>query len=185
MARFMRSSVPWDQQRAKHGEAPTLRPVGSVPGERGSKPAPYKAQPNWEDPFIVTPEHLQSLHLQYVVGRDTFPEQVVTQLHGAAALVMGAIVPIDPPTDEGELRRFWLVKPKAVAAGCVFCAPVGLGDLVFVEVPRGRSFRVPRERLYKDVVVVYLLGRFQLGPAITEDGVGYLLGLEYREEMLL
>jgi len=184
MARFMRSSVPWAQQRAKHGETPTLRAVGRVPGERGTKPAPYRTEPKWAAPFIVTQQHLNGLHLRYVIGRDKWPPEVLDQLHGAAAIVMGAVVPIDPPSKDGELTRFWLVKPKAVAQGCVFCAPVGLGDLVFVEVPKGRSFRVPRQRLYQDVVVVYLLGRFQLGPAITPDGVGYLLGLEYREEVL-
>jgi len=89
-------------------------------------------------------------------------------------------MPIDPVPRSGEMQRFWLANPVVVMAGCVFCNPPTLGDLVYVTTD-GAPLVVDRERLYRSVVYATLLGRLELGPGKSDDGVEYLFSMKMRE----
>jgi hypothetical protein len=90
-------------------------------------------------------------------------------------------MPIDPVPKSGEMQRFWLANPVVVMAGCIFCFPPTLGDLVYVTTDE--PLAVDRERLYRSVVYAKLLGRLELGPAKSGDGVEYLFSLKMRERL--
>ena len=93
----------------------------------------------------------------------------------------GAVMPIDAVPKSGKMSRFWLANPMVVMAGCVFCNPPTMADLIFVSTPKGAPLEVDRERLYRGVVYTKLPGRLRLGPHTSSDGVEYLFSLELKE----
>jgi hypothetical protein len=138
------------------------------------------ATPVWSAPVELTFSSFKALRRTYRAARD-FPPEEVARLHGAAASVRGALMPIDPVPTSGEMKRFWLANPVVVMAGCIFCFPPTLGDLVYVTTDE--PLIVDRERLYRSVVYAKLLGRLELGPGKSEDGVEYLFSLKMREQL--
>jgi hypothetical protein len=136
--------------------------------------------PNWEAPTPLRFVDLKDHYRAFRRARD-FPPETVRALHGAAAIIAGAVMPVDPIVDSGEMRRLWLSNPMIVMAGCVFCSPPTMGDLVLVTASR-RPLVVDPERLFRGVVIVKLLGRLRLGPGRTEDGVEYLFAMELERE---
>jgi hypothetical protein len=57
-----------------------------------------------------------------------------------------------------------------------------MGDLVYVTAT-DRPIEIDPERLFRGVVMLRLLGRLELGPKKSADGVEYLYGLELRKEI--
>ena len=89
-------------------------------------------------------------------------------------------MPIDPVSDSGEMKRFWLANPVIVMAGCVFCNPPTMGDLVYVTA-NAAPITIDPERLFRGVVMLRVLGRLELGPQKSSDGVEYVFGFELRK----
>ena len=145
----------------------------------GAAPPPPTSAADWSHPIVLSQRRRNELY-EHHRRSGSFPASVVAELHGTAVEVTGAVMPIDPVPSDGALARFWLSEPSIVMAGCAFCNPPTLGDLVYVE-RRDVKFRVEPERLYDAVVIVKVIGRLFLGPARTEDGVEYLYRLELKE----
>jgi hypothetical protein len=137
--------------------------------------------PVWSAPVDLSFSALKALRRRYREVK-TFAPEDVARLHGAAVVFRGALMPIDPIPKSGEMRRFWLANPVVVMAGCVFCFPPTMADLVYVTT-EGAPFVVDRERLYRSVEYAKLLGRFELGPGVSDDGVEYMFSMEMRERL--
>ncbi|MFO8071082.1 MAG: hypothetical protein R6V85_04330 [Polyangia bacterium] len=134
--------------------------------------------PDWSSPLEIPFRELKDLRAQYR-RTDTFDEKTLRKYSGAAVRVSGAVMPIDPVPESGEMKRFWVANTVIVMAGCVFCFPPTMGDLVYVDAS-GDPYEVDREKLYRSVVKVEALGRLELGPNRTEDGVEYMFGMELK-----
>lgn len=135
----------------------------------GEQPTPLK--------FFGLKQHYRAYR-----KRSGFDAELLQSLSGAAVKMTGAFMPIDPIPDDGKVKRFWLANPLVVMAGCVFCTPPTLADLVYVTTGE-QPLAVDREKLFSSVVMLELLGRLRLGPQTTADGVQYLFGMELRERL--
>jgi hypothetical protein len=175
-------SAPSADVRAfrEHGRQAVLRTPGGI--EAAFRPIDRaKSEPLWDSPTELKFVHLKEHYRAFRKQADFAPD-IVTKLHGAAAIIAGAVMPIDPITDSGEMKRFWLANPIIVMAGCVFCNPPTMGDLVYVRAQE-HPIQVDPEKLFRGVVTLRVLGRLELGPQRSEDGVEYLFGLELRSEL--
>jgi hypothetical protein len=161
-----------------HGENAVVRAGESVVAQAAALPL---ATPVWDAPVDLTFSSFKALRRGYREAKAFSPEDVA-RLHGAAAVVRGALMPIDPIPKSGEMRRFWLANPVVVMAGCVFCFPPTLADLVYVTTD-GAPLVVDRERLYRSVEYAKLLGRLRLGPGASDDGVEYMFSMEMKERL--
>ncbi len=102
--------------------------------------------------------------------RESLPEVVVNQLNGAAVVMTGAVMPVAEIPADGNFHAFWLSNPSIVLAGCVFCSPPTLADIVYVYKDAGEiPFHVDREKLFKQVVLVRVVGRLFFGPEKRGD----------------
>ncbi len=140
-----------------------------------------KFAPKWDSPMALTFSTLKRHYRRYRNDGD-FGEEQVRALSGAAVKLRGAVMPIDPVPESGEMKRFWLSNPVIVMAGCVFCRPPTLADIVYVTLPKNAPFKVNREKLYRGIVITEILGRLDLGP-VKADNVDYLFGLELKERL--
>ena len=171
-----------EQDAAKHREA---RAVVKLAGELA--PIAGAERPRAKADFGAVKalpwDRLGKLVVGYTLGQpkggDFLPE-VVAELNGAAVEVRGVVLPAEPPSARGELRRFWLATPKAVGEKCPYCEPPGYGDVVYV-VAKGKPLVVDLEALYDVQATASVVGRFQLGPAKAVDGTEFLFGLEMKE----
>jgi hypothetical protein len=136
--------------------------------------------PDWKNPKTLTFAGLRKYRREYKKNGD-FSEQTVRELSGAAAVIKGAVMPIDPLPESGKMQRLWIANPMVVMAGCVFCNPPTLADIVYVQTLPGEPYSADRERLYRAVVIAEARGRLVLGPVKSKDGVEYMFGLELRE----
>ena len=134
---------------------------------------------NWDAPKTLT-FRVMTKEYRYYRKHKAFSGDGLPLFHGAAVEVSGAIMPIDSPGPDGEMKRFWLANPKVVMAGCVFCNPPTLADLIYVQT-EGEPFKVDREELYRSVIVLKLKGRFFIESKQTNDGVEYLFRLNLKE----
>ena len=134
--------------------------------------------PDWSAPLDTPFRVLKDLRRQYRRTR-TFDDATLRKYSGAAVRVSGAVMPIDPVPDSGEMERFWVANTMIVMAGCVFCFPPTMGDLVYIDAS-DEPYEVNREKLYRSVVKVEALGRLELGPRRTDDGVEYMFGMKLR-----
>ena len=163
-----------------HGRSAVVR-VDQRPEEKLVFAERPRFEPRWDSPttlrFVDLKEHYRAFR-----KANDFAVEAVERLSGAAVVIAGAVMPVDPIADSGEMRRLWLANPAIVMAGCVFCSPPTLGDLVLVTASR-RPLEVDPERLFRGVVVVRLLGRLHLGPARTADGIEYLFGMDLEREL--
>jgi len=160
-----------------HGADAVVRSADDI--EAAAVAARPLAIPDWSAPVELTFSSFKALRRKYRAEKD-FPTEEIARLHGAAVSARGALMPIDPVPRSGEMQRFWLANPVVVMAGCVFCNPPTLGDLVYVTTD-GAPLVVDRERLYRSVVYATLLGRLELGPGKSDDGVEYLFSMKMRE----
>ncbi len=155
---------------SKHGTGATVRARGSIRGKAKTKLKLHT--PDWKQPVPLTFRKLDKNYQYYRLHKEFFP-QGLPVVHGGAVEIAGAVMPIDTPGPNGELKRFWLANPVVVMAGCVFCNPPTLADLVYVEV-QGDPIQVDREELYRSVMMKRLLGRLFIGPEKTADGVEFV-----------
>jgi hypothetical protein len=137
-------------------------------------------EPNWDAPTTLTFAGMRKYRREYKQSGD-FSEETVRALSGAAVVIKGAVMPIDPLPKSGEMKRLWIANPMVVMAGCVFCIPPTLADIVYVQAPAGEPYEADRERLYRSVVIAEARGRLVLGPLKSKDGVEYMFGLELEE----
>ncbi|MBW2529607.1 MAG: DUF3299 domain-containing protein, partial [Deltaproteobacteria bacterium] len=164
---------------AEHGRDAVLRGTAALDGG-GAGLLPVAVEPRWGAPQTLKFFHLKKHYRAYRRAQG-FDPAVVGELSGAAVKMTGAFMPIDPIPDDGVVSRFWIANPVGVMAGCVFCTPPTLADLVYVTTPRG-PIEVDREKLFRGVLILELLGRLRLGPH-GADGVEYLYALELRERL--
>jgi hypothetical protein len=163
----------------EHGRNAVLRaPEQTDDGAFLATPRPAAASLQWDSPIELKFFDLKERYRAYRKQGDFEPE-VLSKLHGAAVVIAGAVMPIDPVSDSGEMSRFWLANPVIVMAGCVFCNPPTMGDLVYVT-SAARPIPIDPERLFRGIVVLRGLGRLELGPRKSADGIVYLYGLELR-----
>ncbi len=168
-----------EKRISQHGKTPVLE---RSPHEKLIfKPLNLpKAEPNWENPTPLAFEGLKKLYMYYRL-KNSVPKEVGETLNGAAVSITGALMPIDVPAEDGLMKRFWLANPVVVMAGCVFCTPPTLGDLIFVEIPAGQSFKVDREKLYSEVFMITIHGQLFIQPNKTNDKVEYFYKINYTD----
>ena len=163
---------------SKHGKNAVVRSK-----EGGSVKLPVvkrqRFRADWDHPIEVPFREFKRLRREYRRDKD-FTAETLQRFSGAAVQVRGAVMPIDPVGEEGVLRRFWIANTMIVMAGCVFCFPPTMGDLVYVDAS-SKPYEVDREQLYRSIVKVEALGRLELGPNRSSDGVEYMFGLELKE----
>jgi hypothetical protein len=136
-------------------------------------------EPDWNSPRKINYSYLRLITQKRKNGGKVFPEGVVGEINGAAVELTGAVIPAEDVPRSGEMKRFWLVNPRVILAGCVYCNPPALSDMVFVVTSEGhRTLRVSPEELYSRIVTVTVKGRFFLGPERTRDGLEYLYRIE-------
>ena len=162
----------------EHGRSAVLRAPEQAESAFLATPRPTVVSPQWDSPIELKFFDLKERYRAYRKQGDFEPD-VLNQLHGAAVVMAGAVMPIDPVADSGEMKRFWLANPVIVMAGCVFCNPPTMGDLVYVTSVE-RPIQIDPERLFRGIVVLRGLGRLELGPRKSADGIAYLYGLELR-----
>ena len=162
---------------ARHGDDAVVRAGENLSiGTARKRPT---GTPDWSSPTSLGFRDFKMLRRQFRHAGDFTPDEI-SRLHGAAVTVRGALMPIDPVPESGKLERFWLANPIVVMAGCVFCNPPTMADLIYVRTS-GDPLEVDRERLYRSVVYAKLLGRFELGPGKSADGVEYMFGMDLEE----
>jgi hypothetical protein len=163
---------------SKHGKDAVVR---SKEGDSVRLPAVKRKRfpADWDKPIEVPFREFKRLRREYRQAKD-FTSETLRRFSGAAVQVRGAVMPIDPVGEEGVLKRFWIANTMIVMAGCVFCFPPTMGDLVYVDAS-SKPYEVDREQLYRSIVKVEALGRLELGPNRSSDGVEYMFGLELRE----
>lgn len=137
------------------------------------------AAANWNAPTPLTFRNIRTNYDYLQVHKEFLPEGL-PKANGQAVELSGAVMPIDKPPEDGRMTRFWLASPKVVMAGCVFCNPPTLGDLVYVEAEE-HPLVVDREDLYRGVVVVRVLGRFFIKHQKTREGVEYLFRMDMKQ----
>jgi len=140
---------------------------------------------DWNSVKSLTYNGLKKIYL-YRKLKKRFPREVVQVLNGAAVEIIGAVMPIDIVPKDGSMQRFWLANPIVVMAGCVFCNPPTLADLLYVEIPAGHNpIKIDRERLYKDIVMIKVKGQFFIGSTTAHDGTQSLFQLNYYDHDVL
>jgi hypothetical protein len=172
-------SAPVNPARSDgHGPNDVVR-TRDVEVKAAAAPRP-RFEPKWDAPTTLTFASLRKYRREFRQNGD-FSDGTVRALSGAAVVIKGAVMPIDPIPASGEMKRLWIANPLVVMAGCVFCAPPTLADIVFVQTPAGKPYEADRERLYRSVVIAEARGRMVLGPLKGRDGVEYMFGLELKE----
>ena len=90
-------------------------------------------------------------------------------------------MPTAPVPPDGTMMSFWLANPIVVMAGCVFCSPPTLADLIYIEPAAGvKPLVVDREQLYTDTVPVTVTGRLFFGYWKAGEGTEALFRIEMR-----
>jgi len=163
----------------KHGENAVVRASNSL-SKKKKKQKKYKlTKPVWDKPYPLS-FHKLKRNYEYLVVNDEFYKDGLPRIHGGAVEISGAVMPIDTPGENGELFRFWLANPVVVMAGCVFCNPPTISDLVYVYV-KDDPIKVDRETLYRSVLNVTIKGRFFIEAGKSEDEVEYLYSMELKD----
>ena len=168
-----------EDPRKKHGDNAILRAGNRLPDEADTSSEYTLLEPDWTKPYPLTYVKLKR-NYQYFLVKKHFIAQGLPKVHGGAVTLSGSVMPLETPGPNGELRRFWLANPTVVMAGCVFCNPPTLADLVYVEV-KGEPLKVDREKLYRGIVRLKIMGRFFLGADKTADGAEYIYKMELKE----
>ncbi len=164
----------FDERVKKHGMNAVVRPKRAFSRKPIVLPIPSKTN-DADHPVALEFRQIKA-NYQYFVVKGSFHPEGLPRLNGAVVEIKGAIMPIDPPGKDGKMSRFWLANPSVVQAGCVFCNPPGLDDLIYVTV-EGDPLEVDRERLYRSVLTGNLKGRLTIRSTRSRDGFEYLLGI--------
>ncbi len=165
------------QSYKEHGQNAVVRAKKDIILVKPKQPMPLN-KPNYDKPLDLTYYSLKKIYTYYRL-KNKFPQPVVNALNGSAATLTGIVMPVDPVPKNGIMLRFWLANPVVVMAGCVFCNPPTMADLIYVEIPFGvKPLKVSREKMFTDIVMIKLKGRFIFGPK-KKDGVQYLFKMDY------
>ncbi len=117
--------------------------------------------------------------------KEKLPQEVVEVLNGSLVTMVGAVMPFEKIPDDGRFSTFWLSNPAIVMKGCVFCNPPTMGDIVYAYKDAGeKPFEFEREKLFKQVLLVRVTGRFFFGPD-TINGQTFLNSILVKEIEIL
>jgi len=126
-------------------------------------------EPDFSKPHPLNYRGLKKVYTYFRL-KDTFPKVILEKLNGAYIEMTGAVMPVDKISEDGIFTAFWLSNPVIVLAGCVFCNPPTLADIVYVYKDSGeKPFKFEREKLFKQVVLVKVKGRLFFGPETIND----------------
>ncbi len=153
----------------EHGENAVVRAKGIL-SEDIEKPDYPVNEPDYSNPVEITYHGLKKIYHYFKLKDGKFPPDIIEALNGSAVEITGTVMPAKPVPKNGKMPTFWLANPVVVMAGCVFCNPPTLADLIYVETPvTADPFVVNREKLFKDIVMIRLNGQFFFGPEIEKD----------------
>ncbi len=165
----------------EHGREVVVRSAGDAAAYQKAGMRFPEREPNWDEPFQLSYQGLRKVFL-YLRLYDKWPREVIEQMNGAAVTISGLVMPTGKVPQDGTMLDFWLANPIVVMAGCVFCNPPTLADLIHVETMAGsRPLKVDREQLYTDTVPVTVTGRLFFGYRKTKEGVESLFRIEMRD----
>ena len=162
----------------EHGRQVIVKNAGNAADYKKAGANFAKVEPNWDAPYNLNYPGLRKVNL-YLMMYEKWPQEVLQQLNGAAVTISGVVMPTGPVGKDGTMMDFWLANPTVVMAGCLFCNPPTLADLLHVETMSGsKPLVVDREQLYTDIVPVTVTGRLTFGYKKTADGVESLFQIE-------
>ncbi|HOW52104.1 MAG TPA: hypothetical protein PLV42_08710 [bacterium] len=162
----------------EHGRQIIVKNAGNAAAFKKAGSNFAQVEPNWDAPYNLNYQGLRKVNL-YLTMYEKWPKEVLQQLNGAAVTISGMVMPTGPVPQDGRMIDFWLANPTVVMAGCVFCNPPTLADLLHVETMSGsKPLVVDREQLYTDIVPVTVTGRLSFGYKKTADGVESLFQIE-------
>lgn len=142
-------------------------------------------EPDYDMP--PRPIEFKSLKKVYTYFRlkEKLPEPVLESLHGSLVTMVGAVMPFEKIPENGKFSTFWLSNPAIVLKGCVFCNPPTMGDIVYAYKDAGeKPFEFDREKLFKQVLLVRVTGRFFFGPD-TISGQTFLNSILVKDIQIL
>jgi hypothetical protein len=153
----------------EHGENAVLKSSDELTeAELATQKYPL-VEPDFSNLHPINFRGLKKVYTYFRV-KESLPEVVVKKLNGAAVVMTGAVMPVAEIPEDGKFQAFWLSNPSIVLAGCVFCNPPTLADIVYVYKDAGEiPFKVDREKLFKQVVLVRVIGRLYFGPEKRGD----------------
>lgn len=169
----------------QHGQGSVLHPSDKL-NQNEMTHGKYKInEPDYDMP--PRPIEFKSLKKVYTYFRlkEKLPEPVVESLNGSLVTMVGAVMPFEKIPEDGKFSTFWLSNPAIVMKGCVFCNPPTMGDIVYAYKNAGEiPFEFDREKLFKQVLLVSVTGRFFFGPD-TINGQTFLNSILVKEIKVL
>lgn len=169
----------------EHGSGSVLHPSDKL-NENEMTHGKYKInEPDYDMP--PRPIEFKSLKKVYTYFRlkEKLPEPVLESLNGSLVTMVGAVMPFEKIPEDGKFSTFWLSNPAIVLKGCVFCNPPTMGDIVYAYKDAGEiPFEFDREKLFKQVLLVQITGRFFFGPD-TINGQTFLNSILVKEIKVL
>jgi hypothetical protein len=169
--KFEKANANITDSYKKHGDNVALKAMDKL-NEKEKKHSGYHVvEPDFSSPQLITYKGLKKVYTYFRL-KESLPMEVVDKLNGAAIVMTGAVMPVDKIPEDGVFRVFWLSNPSIVLAGCVFCNPPTLADIIYVYKDRGENpFKFEREKLLKQVVLVRVTGRLFFGPEIRNNQI--------------
>ena len=149
----------------EHGRGSVLHPSDKLDKNEMTHGKYVINEPDYDMP--PRPIEFKSLKKVYTYFRlkEKLPQEVVEALNGSLVTMAGAVMPFEKIPEDGKFSTFWLSNPAIVIKGCVFCNPPTMGDIVYAYKDAGeRPFEFDREKLFKQVLLVKVTGRFFFGP---------------------
>lgn len=149
----------------QHGQGSVLHPSDKLDKNEMTHGKYVINEPDYDMP--PRPIEFKSLKKVYTYFRlkEKLPQEVVEALNGSLVTMVGAVMPFEKIPEDGRFSTFWLSNPAIVLKGCVFCNPPTMGDIVYAYRDSGeKPFEFDREKLFKQVLLVRVTGRFFFGP---------------------
>lgn len=167
--KFKKANESISDSYQKHGTKVALKTADKL-NEKEKKHGSYDVvEPDFSKLHPITFGGLKKVYTYFRI-KEALPAEVVEKLNGAAVVMTGAVMPVDKIPDDGSFSAFWLSNPSIVLAGCVFCNPPTLADVIYVYKDKGENpFKVEREKLFRQVVLVRVAGRLFFGPEKRGD----------------
>jgi len=167
--KFKKANESISDSYQKHGTKVALKTADKL-NEKEKKHGSYDVvEPDFSKLHPITFGGLKKVYTYFRI-KEALPAEVVEKLNGAAVVMTGAVMPVDKIPDDGSFSAFWLSNPSIVLAGCVFCNPPTLADVIYVYKDKGENpFKVEREKLFRQVVLVRVIGRLFFGPEKRGD----------------
>ncbi len=167
--KFKQASASIADSYREHGEDAVLKAVDVLSETEVAQGGYPITEPDFSNLHPINFRGLRQVYTYFRI-RESMPEVVINKLHGAAVIMTGAVMPVYRIPEDGAFHAFWLSNPAIVLAGCVFCSPPTLADIVYVYKDAGEvPFVVDREKLFKQVVLVRVIGRLFFGPEKRGD----------------